>query len=258
MATALLLAACSTPKNITYFQDVTPQETVIPMQSVNEIKIQPKDKLSILVSSQDYRLTNMFNLPIITQQVGSVSTSQNSQARGLSGYTVDSEGNIDFPVVGKIHVAGKTREEVGLTVKEELTSRDLVKEPVVTVEFMNLSVSVLGEVSEPGRYNIDKDNFTLLDAISQAGDLTIYGRRENVLVVRSENGQQKVYSVDLCSAESLYTSPAYYLQQYDVVYVEPNNERKRQSTVNGNTVRSTAFWLSVVSVMLSMATLLWK
>ena len=151
-----------------------------------------------------------------------------------------------------------TREEVAVHIKQELKSHDLIKDPVVTVEFMNLSVSIMGEVNKPGRYNIDKDNLTILDALSQAGDLTIYGKREKVLVLRNENGMQRVYGVNLCSAGHLHSSPVYYLQQNDVVYVEPNNTRARQSTVNGNNVRSTSFWISLASLLTSIAVLIAK
>lgn len=179
-------------------------------------------------------------------------------SRGVSGYTVDLQGNIDFPVLGKVHVADMTREEVAVLIKSELQSRDLIKDPVVTVEYMNLSISVMGEVNRPGRYNIDKDHLTILDALSQAGDLTIFGKREKVLVLRNEDGKQRVYGINLCSAEHLYTSPVYYLQQNDVVYVEPNDTKARQSTVNGNNVRSTSFWISLASLLTSIAVLIAK
>ena len=191
-----------------------------------------------------------------SQQIGMEGSSGSN--RGVSGYTVDSKGNIDFPVLGEIHIAGMTREEVAAYIKKELQSHDLIKDPVVTVEYMNLSVAVMGEVNNPGRFSIDKDNLTILDALSQAGDLTIYGKREKVLVLRKEEGKQRVYGVNLCSAEHLYTSPAYYLQQNDVVYVEPNATKARQSTVNGNNVRSTSFWISLASLLTSIAVLIAK
>lgn len=255
-ASVLVLGSCSTPKEITYFQDLRPGESEMSLVAPVEITIRPKDKLSILVNSQDIRLTNLFNLPIVSQQVGT-ETSYGTN-RGMSGYTVDSKGDIDFPVLGKIHIEGMTREQVAAHIKKELQSHDLVKDPVVTVEFMNLTVSVMGEVNNPGRYNIDKDNITILDALSQAGDLTIYGKREKVLVLRNEEGKQRVYGVDLCSGEHVYSSPVYYLQQGDVVYVEPNDTRARQSTVNGNNVRSTSFWISLASLLTSIAVLIAK
>ena len=171
---------------------------------------------------------------------------------------MDSKGDIDFPVLGKLHVQDMTREEVAVYIKKELQSHDLIKDPVVTVEFMNLSVNVMGEVNRPGRYNIDKDHLTILDALSQAGDLTIYGKREKVLVLRNENGKQRVYGINLCSADHLYSSPVYYLQQNDVVYVEPNDTKARQSTVNGNNVRSTSFWISLASLLTTISVLIFK
>lgn len=255
-ASVLALVSCSTSKEISYFQDLRPGESELTLAAPMEIKIQPKDKLSILVNSQDLRLTNLFNLPIVSQQVGQESSSGTN--RGLSGYTVDSKGDIDFPVLGGLHVQGMTREEVAVYIKKELQSHDLIKDPVVTVEFMNLSVNVMGEVNRPGRYNIDKDHLTILDALSQAGDLTIYGKREKVLVLRNENGTQRVYGINLCSADHLYSSPVYYLQQNDVVYVEPNDTKARQSTVNGNNVRSTSFWISLASLLTTISVLIFK
>lgn len=255
-ASVLALVACSTSKEISYFQDLCPGESELTLAAPMEIKIQPKDKLSILVNSQDLRLTNLFNLPIVSQQVGQESSSGTN--RGLSGYTVDSKGDIDFPVLGGLHVQSMTREEVAVYIKKELQSHDLIKDPVVTVEFMNLSVNVMGEVNRPGRYNIDKDHLTILDALSQAGDLTIYGKREKVLVLRNENGKQRVYGINLCSADHLYSSPVYYLQQNDVVYVEPNDTKARQSTVNGNNVRSTSFWISLASLLTTISVLIFK
>ena len=123
---------------------------------------------------------------------------------------------------------------------------------------MNLTGSVMGEVNSPGRYSIDKDKMSILEVLSMAGDLTIYGRRDNVLVLRQEEGEQKVYAVNLASADQLYTSPAYYLQQNDVVYVEPNDTKARQSTVNGNNVRSTSFWLSLASLLTTIAVLIFN
>lgn len=251
-----LLGSCAAPKTISYFQDLNPGESELTITDPVEIKIQPKDKLSILVNSQDPRLTNLFNLPILSSQIG---TDNNyNQNRGLSGYTVNKNGSIDFPVLGEIKVQGMTREDVAAYIKKELISQDLIKDPVVTVEFMNLCISVMGEVNHPGRYNIDRDHLTVLDALSMAGDLTIFGNREKVLILRQESGKQRVYGVDLNSAQHIYSSPAYYLQQGDVVYVEPNDTRKRQSTVNGNNIRSTSFWISIASLLTSIAILFVK
>lgn len=248
---ALLATACSAPK-IAYLEDINSGQTV-QIANVKNIRILPDDKISVLVNSHDPLLSNLFNLPYVTRQLGAIDN-RSSYSQGLSGYTVDTEGNIDFPVLGKVHVAGLTRSEIAAKIKGELEGQNLVKDPVVTVEFLNLTVSVLGEVQRPGRFSIDKDRVTILDAISMAGDLTIHGKRQNVLVQRETDGQTTLYRVDLTKGSELYASPVYYLQQNDVVYVEPNAMKARQATVNGNNVRSTAFWFSLVSVLTSIAT----
>ncbi len=259
--TAILLGSCTTPQNISYFQDLKPGESELTISEPVELRIRAKDKLSIIVNSQDPRLTNMFNLPIISQQIGtgstsSVSGSTSGTSRGVSGYTVKNNGCIDFPVLGELKVEGMTREEIATYIKKELVAQDLVKDPVVTVEFMNLAIAILGEVNNPGRYNIDRDHLTVLDAISDAGDLTIYGKRENVMVLRQVDGKQRVYNINLNSAEQVYSSPVYYLQQGDVVYVDPNDTRKRQGTINGNTLHSTAFWISIASLLTTIVNLI--
>lgn len=253
--------SCSAPSQVTYFQDLRPGESEQKVVAATEIKVRPGDKLSIIVNSRDPQLTQLFNLPYVGQQIGQGAVTANNttnSSQGVSGYTVDEEGMIDFPVLGKIEIAGKNREEIAAFIKGELLAKNLVKDPVVTVEYMNLCISVLGEVTKPGRYSIDRDKVTVLDAISMAGGLTIYGKREKVLVLREEEGVQHVYGINLCSAEHLYTSPVYYLRQNDVVYVEPNNVRARQATVNGNNVRSTSFWISLASLLTTIAVLVFK
>lgn len=258
---SVLLSSCGSSKEVVYFQDMKPGETEISLPPVQAITVRPEDKISIIVNSRDPQLTDLFNLPYVSRQLGQslrtngLSTGTNN---GISGYTVDAEGNIDFPVLGKVHVAGMMREEIAEHIKKELVTKNLVKDPVVTVEFMNLCVSVMGEVNNPGRFAIDRDRVTILDALSMAGDLTIYGNRQKVLILRQEDGQQRVYGINLTSGEHVYTSPAYYLQQNDVVYVEPNSMRARQSTVNGNNVRSTSFWISLASLLTSIAILIFN
>lgn len=248
LAGAALIAACSAPKNITYFQDILAGESTDVMPE-SQIRLRPEDKISIVVNCNDPKITNLFNLPYTTQRLGATSESTSSYGQGVSGYTLDGNGNIDFPVLGTLHIGGMRREEVAAYVKDQLISRELTKEAVVTVEFMNLSVSVLGEVARPGRYNITRDNFTLFDALSSAGDLTIQAKRDGVIVLREEGGQQKKYVVNMCSAQEVLQSPVYYLQQNDMVYVEPNDVRARQSTLNGNSVLSSSFWVSIASLL---------
>lgn len=251
-----LLAGCATPTGISYFQDADNYGVSVPVTE-SHITLRPEDKIAIIVNTSNDQLTNLFNLPYISQRLGAVSQSVSSNySQAMAGYTVNSKGCIVFPVLGDIYVAGMTRSQVADYIKERLVSEDLVKNPVVTVEFMNLTVAVLGEVGKPGRYSIEKDKITLPEALSMAGDLTIYGKRDNVKVFRIVDGVQTSYKVNLCSASSVMSSPAYYIQQDDIIYVEPNDVRARQSTVNGNNIRSTSFWISLASLAASVATLI--
>lgn len=249
----LAFSSCASPKKIVYFQDLqqgVSENTITP----KKIKVKSGDKISIIVKSKDPELAALFNLPTVTYSVNAGQMSSlGGQNQRVSSYTVDTEGDIDFPVLGEIHVEGLLREDIAKIVKDRLVSGNYVKDPVVTVEFDNLCYSVIGEVKTPGQYLIDRDQVTVLDAIGKAGDLTIYGRRDGVMVLRREGGRQVAYKLDLCSAATLAESPAFYLQQNDIVYVEPNNTRARQSTLNGNTVFSSSFWLSIASLLTSVS-----
>lgn len=246
-AVVLLLSSCASQK-IVYFEDLAPgtQEQVL---NIKDIRVRPEDKISILVNSKSMQITNLFNLPYVAQQLGMIEGQTIGTPKGVSGYTVDKNGDITFPVLGKVHIAGMNREEIANHIASELISKDLIKEPVVTVEFMNLTVSIIGEVNRPGRYKIDKDKLTLLEAISMAGDLTIFGRRDKVLVQREEDGKQKLYQVNLNSGYNLYASPVYYLQQNDVVYVEPNKHRAKDATVNNKALRWSSVWIAIASLL---------
>lgn len=246
------VTSCTTP-NVTYFNDMKNSQKEA-IKHVLDIRLRPDDKLTIVVKSQDQRLSELFNLAIYQQRVGSTTGS----SQYMSGYTVDSQGNIDFPVLGQLHVAGMMREEVAKLIKDELINRKQINDPHVTVEYANFSVDVMGEVNKPGRYQFDRDHITLLDALSMAGDLTIFGQRDSVKVIRA-NGytDQTTYVVNLQRGDELYASPAFYLQQNDVIYVAPNDYRARQSTINGNNVRSTSFWISIASLAASLTSVIY-
>lgn len=263
---AAVLSSCSTPKSVTYFQDIDTIVTEAQTKAAS-IKVQPEDKLMILVTSKDPEMSSIFNLSVASSRLGQVthtykrdgaSLSANSTSDNMGYYTVNEAGNIEFPVLGSLHVAGMTRSELAGYIKGELAGRGLLKDAVVTIEYVNTGVNILGEVSSPGRYTINRDRLTILDALALAGDLTIQGQRENVLVIREENGKRSTYRLDLTNAQQVMNSPAYYLQQNDVVYVEPNSVRKRQTTVNGNNVLSASFWVSVASLLTSIAVLIVK
>lgn len=251
-ALLLVLSSCDMSKRITYFQDIQEQQTSYTNeQPAPEIRLRPEDKISIIVNTKVPELTTLFNLPYITRTLGSNSDITNSgTSHGSSGYIIKADGTIDFPVLGAVQVAGKTRDELAAYIKSELINRNLVNDPVVTVEFINLRFSVMGEVRSPGSYLITRDHITLLDALSMAGDLSIEGRRDNVLVLRpNASGKLTAYTVDMRSFDDVQHSPAYYIHQNDYIYVEPNKKRANQSTVNANTIQSASFWISVVSLL---------
>lgn len=254
---AVIATSCSSPKEVVYFKDLKPgQATVIPVNS-SPLRLQPNDKITIIVSTTDARLNTLYNLPVATIRLGSQSSdgtiSTSGGESGVAAYTIDSQGNINFPVLGKLHIAGMTREEVAEYIRRELISRDLAKNPIVTVEYLNLSVSVMGEVAHPGRFAISREDYTILDALSAAGDLTIFGKRDNIKVLREENGMQKTYEIDLSSGRDITKSPVYYLQQNDVIYVEPNATKARTSTPNGNSLLTPSFWISIASFGMTTA-----
>jgi len=217
------------------------------------IVIQPKDILSIIVSSNSPEAVSAFNLPVYTFQAGSTREFTSYSTRML-GYLVDAEGYIDFPVFDKIKVTGLTREQLSEMIKQRLIQEDHLKFPIVNTEFMNFKISVLGEVRTPGIYTIADDRFTILEAISRAGDITLYGRRDNVLVRREQNGLITFHRVDLRSTENILHSPAYYLQQNDVVYIQPNQTLAARSRINEN--RTVGVWISVASFLTSLAILI--
>ena len=260
--TAALLASCATPANIAYFQDVNDRTDLTPAQ-VQTIRLQPMDQISVIVNSRDPQVTAMFNLPYYAKRLGenqtlTGATGVSSSSQGISGYTIDSDGEIDFPVIGKIQVAGLTREQAEDHIKELLIESRQIKDPVVTVEYMNLAYTVLGEVTKPGRYKIDRDRFTLMDSLGLAGDLTINGQREDVTLVRHGAKGDEVFKLNLLDTQALYASPAFYVQQGDIIYVTHNDKRRRESTINGNNVRSTSFWISIASLATSVALLVFR
>lgn len=252
-----LMSSCDVSKRITYFQDIQEKNVSASTEErpTPEIRLRPEDKISIIVNTKIPELTALFNLPYTTRILGSSSESIGSNNQGTSGYFIKGDGTIDFPVLGLVQAAGMTRDELSAHIKSELINRNLVNDPVVTVEFINLQFAVMGEVRAPGTYKITRDHITLLDALSMAGDLTIDGRRDNVLVLRPDaSGNLTAYSIDMRSFDNVQNSPAYYIHQNDYIYVEPSTKRANQSTVNANTVQSVSFWISVASFLASMAT----
>lgn len=259
----MLMTGCKVPQDVAYFQDLDAAAILENVKSV-PFKVKAGDKLAILVKSKDPQISNLFNLPVYSNRIGQGGSLNGNGAElrpytggggeSVADYTVTPEGTIDFPVLGVLKIAGMTRSEVAGFIKGEIMGRQLAKDVVVTVEFLNAGISVIGDVSRPGRFDMNRDDLTVLEAISLAGDLMITGQRNNVKVLRKENGKIRTYVLDLTDANSLTSSPAYYLQQDDVIYVEPNKMRKRSTTVNGNNALSVSFWISVASLLTSVIT----
>jgi len=263
IACTLLVTSCSTPKNISYFPELNTGD-IVSAERILDVRVKPDDKLSIVVSTQDPALSSLFNLMTVQNRIGqttqtttSVGTASSNSNGQVSFYTIDSHGDIEFPVLGKLHIAGMTREEIASFITGKLMSEDLVKDPIVTVEFANFGVSIIGEVASPGRYEFNKDHLTIIDAIAMAGDLKMSGMRENILVVRNiGNGKHQSYRVNLLNAQELASSPVFYIQQDDVIYVEPNDKSKRETTPNGNTPYTPSFWISMGAFATTIATLI--
>ena len=251
---ALLAASCSTTtwKNINYLQDIQ-ADTSMNMAINKGIIIQPQDQLSIIVNSSNQELAAMFNKSIATRYAGSEMGQSGGQY--VTGYVVDNEGNITFPQLGHIKVAGLNRWELQNLLEDMLHTTGLLKDATVTVEFLNFKISVLGEVSSPGTYSVTGDKITIFQALALARDLTIYGQRNNVMVIREKNGERTIYTLDPRSSD-IFNSPAYYLQQNDVVYVTPSDVRAGQSTINENYFKSGSFWMAMGSLGVTVANLI--
>ena len=212
-----ILFSCGTRKDVIYFQNVDEMAVSRPITNYSSV-IQPDDMLTINVSALDYDAVRPFNLPAVSfiGEGGSIERSAQQY------YLVDYNGNIEFPVLGTLKISGLNRVQATNMITDKL--KDYIKDPIVNIRIVNFKVTVLGEVTRPGQYNVRNERITILEAIGSAGDLTLYGQRNNVLVIREENGKKTYNRVDLTS-EDIFNSPYYYLNQNDVVYVEPNNSK---------------------------------
>lgn len=256
LCTTALVSSCITPKTVAYFPDMTDGTSLALVESKG-IVLKPADKLSIVVNTKSAELNNVLNLPVTSQIIGYTEVQSTNQSRATSGYTIDPDGMIDFPLVGRVKAAGMTRAEFAAYLKNTLEEKSVARDAVVTVEYLNLGFSVIGEVKEPGFYQFDNDKTTLLQALSKAGDMTIYGKRDLVKVIRRNGDRQDTYVVNMLDAEQMAKSPGYIIQQNDVVYVQPNNYRKRQSQ-NANDTTTGTFWISAVSVLTTILVLIFK
>lgn len=248
LLSALLLASCSSSKTtLPYFTDLSSvKEGTLPKSDYLPT-IEPDDELYITVNSVNPSATAIYNLPLANPAYkwGMESTRNDKQMT----YIVSSKGNINFPVLGTLHVAGMTTEQLREDLIKRL-SKD-VEDPMVYVGLVNFKVNVAGEVKNPGQIALTGNRCSILDALTAAGDLTEYGERSNVLVIREENGERRFAHLDLNSSEVL-TSPYYYVKQNDYIYVEPNAIRQSNSKYNQNN----AFKLSVISTIVSASSVI--
>ena len=247
---ALLLASCATNKRAAYIQQV---QTDIPtaIEQDYQIRIKPLDRLTVTINSKDPELAAPFNAASSYNSLNGLSSYSSSSNGNLQILTVDKEGKIQLPIIGEIDCDGLTRNELAKKIENTIRENGMVHDPIVIIQFADVKFSVLGEVARPGQFSITKDRISLFDALAMAGDLTIYGQRENVALIREENGMRTVHYFDLKNPDIL-TSPYFYLQHDDVVYVTPNKYKAQAGEINQNR----SFYISLVSVAVSVATLL--
>lgn len=219
------LSSCGSSKKITYLQDMELLKNY-PVKEEADIRIQTKDKLDIVVTCKNPELALPFNIMGVTVRADANGnmTSVPAASSEKKGYVVDKNGYIDFPVLGQLHVAGMTLDELKTMIEDRIKAKNYLKEPIVMADFMNFQITMLGEVNSKGNFTIENNEINLIQAIAMAGDLTTNAKRNEILVIRTENGERKVYPVNMLSKD-LYESPAFQLQQNDVVYAKPNNAK---------------------------------
>ena len=246
---SFLLAACQSCKKVPYLQDVEAVDQATQQETLYDAKIMPKDLLTIVVSCTSPELAAPFNLTIASPS--NLSIQYTTTQPVLQQYLVDNEGKISFPVLGALTVGGLTKKQAEQLIVDKL--KPYMKEnPIVTVRMVNYKISVIGEVARPGTFTISNEKVNLLEALAMAGDMTVYGLRDNVKLIREDaNGKQQIVTLDLNNAETIL-SPYYWLQQNDIVYITPNKAKARNSDV-GN---STSLWFSATSILVSVVSLL--
>lgn len=245
----MTLGSCGSSKQIAYFQNAD-SLSYAASKGLFDAKIMPKDLLTITVSTTDPKAATPFNLSVTNtlNATGYLSTGAGS----LQTYLVDNDGFINFPVVGQLKVGGMTKRQCENYIRDKiLPYMSKTENPIVTVKMASFKVTVAGEVKAPGVFNVDQEKISVIEALARAGDLTIYGKRGNVLLIREDaTGEKSIHRLNLNDA-NLINSPYYYLQQNDYLYVEPNSVQAKNSAIGS----STTIWISVVSILTSVASL---
>ena len=247
----ILLVSCSAQKRVWYLQDAQPF-TPEQIAENGQIRIKPLDRLTIVVNSKDPELAVPFNSATSYNSLTGTNISGAANSQALQMRTVDENGMLEMPVIGKIECKGKTRSELAQAIAKKIIDGGYINDPTVNVQFADMKISVIGEVARPGFYDVTRDKVSIFDALAMAGDMTIYGVRDNVKLIREdESGKRKIINLDLNNA-GIVTSPYYYLKQNDILYVTPNETKAKNSDI-GN---STTLWVSSISILVSIAGLL--
>ncbi len=252
IALAVLLVGCNASKRIIY--DFNKEESVKALLADGQIRIKPHDRIYVVVSSQNPELAAPFNTPSSYNALSfnPMATTSAAGTQALQVRTVDENGMLDFPMIGKIECKGKTRKELADEIAKKIIDGGYISDAIVNIQFADLRFYVLGEVARPGQYNITRDKITILEALAMAGDMTIYGNRANVAVIRNNNDEKyEIFELNFLEGNQM-TSPAFYLQQGDVVYVQPNKYKAATSEINQNRT----FWLSIVSTLITTTSLI--
>lgn len=249
---ATLLVGCNASQRVVY--DFKNEEAIKSVIGDGLIRIKPHDRLTIVVSSQNPELAAPFNTPTSYNALSfnpMVATSANGP-QSLQVRTVDENGMLDFPMIGKIKCQGKTREELSKEIAKKIIDGGYISDALVNIQFADLKFFVLGEVARPGQFDISRDQITILEALAMAGDMTIYGNRSNVAVIRrnADSKGHEVFELNFLEGNQM-SSPAFYLQQGDVIYVQPNKYKAATSEINQNRT----FWLSIVSTLITATSL---
>lgn len=247
----VFLSSCSSQQRILYLQDTQANEQIQIAQDY-QIRIKPLDRVTVIVNSRDPELAAPFNTATSYNSLtGTPLSTISSNNATMQIRTVDENGNLEIPIIGTIQCKGKTRSELSQEIADKIREGGYISDPTVNIQFADMKVSLIGEVTRPGQYNITTDRISLLDALSLAGDLTIYGVRSDVMVIREDNGVRTTAVLDLTS-QDIYASPYFYLQQNDVVYIKPNKYKAQAGEISQNR----SFYISLISTAVSVATLI--
>lgn len=249
---AVVVSSCSSTKQVAYLQN-SDEVSLAQSEYLYDARIMPKDQLTITVSTTNDEAAAPFNMTVATPY--SVGQRSSYTQATLQLYLVDNDGMITFPIIGEIKVGGLTKAEAEQMIEEKIRPYMAETEnPIVTVRMSSYSISVLGEVNKPGSYQVSREKINILEALAQAGDLTIYGVRDKVKLIREDaKGKKEIHTMNLNDA-NIINSPYYYLQQNDIVYVEPNKVKAQNSSVGS----MTTLWFSATSILISLVSLLYN